>query len=203
MKTTGYIYKITSPKGLIYIGQTVNYKNRFRQYRGLRCKSQPALFNSFVKYGVDNHTFEIIDQCDKSELSKLEIHYISFFDSWKNGLNCTIGGDSGFMTGEDNVSKKTEVKEKMSKAKSEYYKDGRKNPLLGSKRPDEVKDKLKKKRADQEKSGKPIRHIMVLDTTTGLFFDSLKEACLATTNNMCYKRFHYFNKKNGRFLYIK
>ena len=54
------IYKITSPLGYIYIGQSINIDYRFNVYKKLKCKSQLRIYNSFVKYGVDNHIFEII-----------------------------------------------------------------------------------------------------------------------------------------------
>lgn len=43
---TGYIYKITSPSGKKYIGQTVKLKERIYYYKTLRCKKQSKIFNS-------------------------------------------------------------------------------------------------------------------------------------------------------------
>lgn len=57
------IYKIISPSNKIYIGQSIDIKRRFRQYREPnRNKKHPKLNNSFLKYGIDNHTFEIIEE---------------------------------------------------------------------------------------------------------------------------------------------
>ena len=50
---------ITSPLNKIYIGQSINIENRWKQYKRLGCKKQIKLYNSFIKYGVENHTFEI------------------------------------------------------------------------------------------------------------------------------------------------
>lgn len=59
------IYKITSPSGRVYIGQSFNIKERKRQYKHLNCKAQPKLYNSFIKYGFTNHEFDIVTELPK------------------------------------------------------------------------------------------------------------------------------------------
>lgn len=54
------IYKITSPSGRIYIGQSHNIKNRWYDYKKSGAKGQTHLHNSFLKYGTENHKFEFI-----------------------------------------------------------------------------------------------------------------------------------------------
>jgi group I intron endonuclease len=71
----GHIYKITSPIGKIYVGQSINIKLRFKKYDKLQCKSQTKLYNSFIKYGVDKHLFEVIKECNICELNKWERYY--------------------------------------------------------------------------------------------------------------------------------
>jgi len=101
-KKYGYIYKITSPTGRIYIGKTTNLTLRIDYYRRLKCKKQPLLFNSLSKHGFSGHTFEIIYEGENTliELNELEIFYIGFFNSFhgsnENGINLTLGGDGGF-----------------------------------------------------------------------------------------------------------
>lgn len=58
------IYKITSPTKKVYIGQSVNIERRFLVYKKLNCKKQPRLYDSFRKYGVDKHKFEILCECE-------------------------------------------------------------------------------------------------------------------------------------------
>ena len=84
------IYKITNPKGKIYIGQSVNIKSRFYMYKMLHCKSQPKLYNSLLKYGSEKHTFEILEECDISELNHKERYYQDYFNVLLNGLNCML-----------------------------------------------------------------------------------------------------------------
>lgn len=54
------IYKITSPSGHVYIGQSKNIHKRWKAYKNCFCKTQPAIYNSILKYGPDAHIFEII-----------------------------------------------------------------------------------------------------------------------------------------------
>jgi group I intron endonuclease len=88
------IYKITNPKGKIYIGQSSNIEQRFSFYKKLKCKSQHKIYNSFVKYGVDKHNFEIIHLCEIEQLNELEKYYVDLFQTFnnKNGLNIKDGG---------------------------------------------------------------------------------------------------------------
>ena len=53
------IYKITSPKGRVYIGQSIDILYRFKKYKQMQCKGQVRLYNSFLKHNVENHLFEI------------------------------------------------------------------------------------------------------------------------------------------------
>lgn len=94
------IYKITSPSGHVYIGQSINIKNRWRTYRSVGAKLQPALNRSFLKYGAHNHTFEIIHELPKdiclTILNDFEILYIELYRSCGfNLLNIKSGGGGG------------------------------------------------------------------------------------------------------------
>ena len=88
------IYKITSPSGKIYIGQTRNYKIRLQEYKRLKCIAQVRLHASLLKYGFDSHNFEVLETCSIEQGDEREIYYIALYDSFKgrNGLNSTEGG---------------------------------------------------------------------------------------------------------------
>lgn len=90
------IYKITSPSGKIYIGQSNDIERRHYNYKRYLCKTQTILYNSFLKHGVENHNFEIIEECNQSQLNELEAKYVKEYKSFAkdnpNGMNCTIGG---------------------------------------------------------------------------------------------------------------
>lgn len=107
------IYKITSPSGKIYIGQSVNIERRFKDYKNFRSgKNQIRLNNSFKKYGVINHIFEIIEECEFEELNNRERYWQETYNVInENGLNCLF-------VNTDELPKvhSSETKEKMSKA---------------------------------------------------------------------------------------
>jgi group I intron endonuclease len=89
------IYKITSPSNKIYIGQSTDIEKRFSQYLKLNCKFQKRLFNSFTKYGVENHKFEILTLCYEEQLSIFERDFQEAYDViGKNGLNCILTNTS-------------------------------------------------------------------------------------------------------------
>ena len=106
------IYKITSPNNKIYIGQSVNVERRIFKYKKFKdCKNQFKLLNSFNKYGIENHIFEIVEECDIELLNERERYYQDLYNVIKKGLNCrltTTIDKSGFLS--------QETKDKISKA---------------------------------------------------------------------------------------
>lgn len=54
------IYKITSPTGKVYIGQSWDIARRKREYNRLSCKKQIKLHASIKKHNWVNHQFDII-----------------------------------------------------------------------------------------------------------------------------------------------
>lgn len=125
----GYIYKITSPTGKIYVGKTINFEIRFKDYKKLNCKSQKILYSSLKKYGFDSHHIEIIKEGEFSdeELNRLEIYYIGFYNSFNqynvNGMNLTLGGEgtTGRIMSEE-TRKKIGEKSKLRKHSEEIKK---------------------------------------------------------------------------------
>jgi group I intron endonuclease len=94
------IYKITSPSGKVYIGQSRNIDQRFTHYGRLHCKGQFALYNSFLKHGVENHLKEIIyelpDDIEQDVLDRYEQLYITAFkECGITLLNLREGGRGG------------------------------------------------------------------------------------------------------------
>jgi len=86
------IYKITSPEDKTYIGQAVDIAARWKNYRLMAgFKTESKLYNSLIGYEVENHTFEIIEECPEEELNMRERYWQDFYDATgKNGLNCIL-----------------------------------------------------------------------------------------------------------------
>ena len=239
------IYKITSPSGRVYIGQSVDIDERFRRYKLLQnCNEQFKLYNSFLKYGVVNHSFDVIETCDVELLNRRERFWQDEFDVIKNGLNCKLTqteDKSGFYC--------DEVKAKLSLSKQGVFNGGN-NPMFGKKHSekskelirqkalgrrltenhkskiseglkksgykisDEHKEKLRKLKtgvnltdSQKEKISKTRKErqipapnkIQILDSYTGFFYESIKEASEITgvrKNRIQYQ----IHKPNNRFL---
>ena len=99
------IYKITNPKGKIYIGQSINIEKRKGSYEHARCKGQPKIYYSIKKYGWENHIHEIIEECSKEMLNEREtfwkIHYLEQVDNdWLKVLFCELHdpGTGGYLS---------------------------------------------------------------------------------------------------------
>lgn len=108
------IYKITNPKGKIYIGQSIQIEKRWKYYISESYNKrdhQNKLFNSLKKYGPENHKFEILEECTVEQLNKKEIYWGRKYNCTcpKIGLNLRELGKQGVWT--------KEAKEKISKAK--------------------------------------------------------------------------------------
>ena len=93
------IYKITNKiNGKVYIGQSVNIKQRWRNHRTdafakKSHKYNSPLYRSMRKYGIENFLFEIIQECSKEDLNRLEIFYIAKYHAHgEKGYNQTDGG---------------------------------------------------------------------------------------------------------------
>jgi len=131
------IYKITSPSGRIYIGQSIDIERRWNHHMGMRdAYKHTILYRSFAKYGVDKHSFKILEECPKEKLNERERYYIERYDTFEtgHGLNLTKGGDSKVV-----LSKRT--RDKMSRAK----KGIRPKNLIGYKHSKGTRDILRKK----------------------------------------------------------
>lgn len=146
----GFIYITTNNiNGKKYIGQKKYYGN-YEIYIG----SGIALKNAINKYGKENFTREIIENCKtKEELDSREKFWIEYYNATESEdfYNITSGGDGGFGSGKNSPwygkHLSDETKEKLSKIKS-----GENNPFYGKTHSDEVKKKLSEKALNQRHS---------------------------------------------------
>lgn len=86
------IYKITSPSGRVYVGQSVDINARFARCRGLHCRGQRRLYLSLKKYGHEAHEFSVIEELpDESGMVDRERFWQNAYDATgPSGLNCKV-----------------------------------------------------------------------------------------------------------------
>ena len=78
------IYKITNlENGMCYVGQAVDIAERWKQHikRGIGADPPTSnkLYPAMLAIGVENFTFEIIEQCNGSKLSEREQYWQDFY----------------------------------------------------------------------------------------------------------------------------
>lgn len=137
------IYKITSPSGKVYIGQAIDINKRWSEYKlsNSNLKRQPRIYRSFIKYGVDGHIFEIIEECNESILNEREIYWGNYYGVLGiNGLNCRLGNSGGKIS--------EEVKKQISKSskglKKPIFKRGKDHAMYGVNKTQQHKDNISK-----------------------------------------------------------
>ena len=93
------IYKITKKSnGKSYIGQSNDIERRINEHK---YKIDLAIDQAINKYGIDAFEYEIIEECELSQLDEREKYWIAFYNTYKGfGYNCNAGG--GDSRGENN-----------------------------------------------------------------------------------------------------
>ena len=90
------IYKITRIKtGEIYIGKSTDVKARWQQHSKsvFHCGtiSHSILHTTMERDGIENFTWELLEEVPKDKLSEREKYWIEFYDSKNYGLNERVG----------------------------------------------------------------------------------------------------------------
>ena len=159
-----------------YIGQTIGTMEQRAGKDGRRygwddsnCNSKFA--RSIRKWGWDAFEGRILEEVYEEDLNELEKFYIEQFNSYKNGYNSTLGGDSnsGYIRSEESREKQSETmkkryedpkeREKLSKIQRKRFEDEKereKTSLAGKKRFEDKKErekisKTQKKRCKDQK----------------------------------------------------
>lgn len=172
------IYKITNPKNKVYVGQSRNIEKRFKRYKYLTCTTkQKRLFNSFSKYGIDNHKFEIIEECLFEQLNIRERYYQDLYDVLNKGLNLVLT--------ETSILPRVYTKEALEHCRKINL--GKNNPMYG------------KKGILNSKSKK------VINVVTLKIYNSLSECCIINNLNPKYmsRELSGSRKNKTDFLYFK
>ena len=90
------IYKITRLKtGEIYIGKSTDVKKRWTEHcktaYGVGTIAHSVLHTTIKKDGIENFTFELLEEVPKDKLTEREKYWITFYDSKNYGLNMREG----------------------------------------------------------------------------------------------------------------
>ena len=173
------IYKITSPSGKIYIGQSTDLLERFKKYSNPRwIYKQIRLHNSLLKHGHENHIYEIIEECVVDDLNKRERYWQDYYNVLsENGLNCKLT--------ETNEKRRIYTNESLEKFR--VSNTGERNPMFG------------KKGILNNRSKK------VINLITNEIYNSLTECCIENNLNPKYMS-RWLNgkrKNNTNFIYLK
>ena len=86
------IYKITNlDNSMCYIGQAVNIAERWKQHikRGLGAETptRNKLYPAMIAYGVENFSFEIIEECPRDQLDNREDYWQDYFKAKEFGYS--------------------------------------------------------------------------------------------------------------------
>ena len=175
------IYLFTNKiNGKKYVGQTVRpFEERFAEHR----RKDSLLNRAFIKYGVENFDYEIIDtSSDVNELNKKEVFWIKQLNTkFPGGYNLCYGGGNtkGYLHSEIAKRRMSMTKKKLGSMK------GEKNHFYGKKHSEETKEHLRNLWATGERKITPEwrdkieanRHtVKVRNIDTGEVFNSIKEA---------------------------
>lgn len=88
------IYKIENLiNGHCYIGQSINIERRWKRHIESVETCDYPLYLAIRKYGIDNFSFNIVQECQPHELDELERYWIKYYNSYYDGYNQTIGGN--------------------------------------------------------------------------------------------------------------
>lgn len=99
----GKIYKITNKiNNKVYIGQTMqSLEKRFQKHcwaansKFDKYHHNMAIKQAIRKYGKENFIIELIEEVEQDKLDEREAYWISYYNSYNKGYNCTKGGQNG------------------------------------------------------------------------------------------------------------
>lgn len=92
------IYKITNQKTKeCYIGQAVDLASRWKDHAkcglGIDTPVGNKLYRSMQEFGIQNFSWEVVEECKRDELDEKEKYYINLYMSKEYGFNSTKGNN--------------------------------------------------------------------------------------------------------------
>jgi group I intron endonuclease len=126
----------------VYVGQTVDFKKRIRDHRFNYNKGikNTLFYNALRKYGWENFSITIIEECSDKLLNEKEIYWIEEKKSlYPNGYNILEGGNQARHT---DISKQKLSEGRKGMKFSESHIENLRNSHLGYVMPEEQKRKI-------------------------------------------------------------
>jgi len=166
------IYKITSPTGKIYIGQSWDITQRKGYYRNLKCIHQPKLHSSLVKHGWNEHTFKLVHKLPEDTTQEVLNQYEMLY--WQQYLDCGFEmmnvkepGSRGKHSSETIQKLRTRVLQPRSLEHSANISKAK----LGIPQPKEAIKKRQQTRKERKRGTKKLIHV-----ETGCVYESGQQA---------------------------
>jgi len=179
---------VNNINGKIYIGQTKNFKSRLRchKYHTKFNKKNNPFYAALRKYGWDNFSINVLEECDIELLNEKEEYWIKEKDCiYPNGYNIMKGGNQYEMS--EDTKKKISETRKGIKFSSNHIENLRKSHL-GKTLTEEQKSKISEKnkgKIHSEETKKKLRYSNPNRKEVGRFnsegslickYESIKEA---------------------------
>lgn len=155
-----YIYAITNKiNNKTYIGQTNNPTYRFKCHKfnyKYKYKSN-ALYSAFIKYGIENFTFQIIEEhTTRIDTNDAEEFYIQLFKTLApNGYNLSPGGNCTSPTIGTRIKIRNTLK---SKPYLNLRNKGKDHPRFGHKHSPEIRKQINDKISGQNCTSSKIKN---------------------------------------------
>lgn len=97
IKECAGIYKISNlNNNMVYIGQSTNVRNRIKSHiqasLGISTIASQLVHDKMAEEGLENFSFQIVEECDRTQLNDREKYYINYYKSNDWGYNKTSGG---------------------------------------------------------------------------------------------------------------
>ena len=74
-----------------YVGQSIDIKERINRHRW-HPSNCGKIDKDIRTYGWENFEWKVLEECDSCLLNEREKYWISYYDSYNTGYNCTTGG---------------------------------------------------------------------------------------------------------------
>lgn len=160
------IYKITNKTtGDFYIGQSVDVERRIAEHKTPNASGNKKLHDDIRSLGVDNFSFEVIEECSKDQLNLKELQYIKKLNPYYNTIGRPVSEDT-----RKKISEST--KKWWDALPTEKQENIIKNNLTGPKKGHIVSEDTRRKIS---KKISEIQKQKVVCVETGEVFNSVRE----------------------------